>query len=402
MTLGIGQPSGMFVRTAIPVLLIILMVNSTRAGADISKVEIDTIRTKPLLTQEHFDKITAFVNEQFANMLTVNNSSKLTGIVRNLVGAAVGKNPRPEAKKSYSNCFSTAVKSIYKQTMQAAQNHNDKNLGSNINISTVVVLAHCDNDILIEDFAELLQSDSEFIRYWAARGLAGTRIQRYFTAGDTDTTASLQTVVSALNNALQKENSSFVIAQIAQAAPPNQEGAKIIQGCAGRRVEQYQSWKVNNELADLDILSKIFNMLDNQRLEDDEQIKDLAFSALKLFSVAYQRYVQSMQYKDNGNILPLLSGTSQRELETLLIRAEVEFIRISKVDRRARFAVPIQKRKWKELNVHYMSLIRVVNNHFKMFPENQDKPPVPTVGPPPIEVIESAKILNSIQSESIR
>ena len=400
MTLGIGQPSGMFVRIAIPALLTILMVNSTKAN--VSKVEIDAIRTKPLLTQEHFDKITAFVNEQFTNMLTVTDSSKLTSIVRSLVGAAVGKNPRPEAKQSYSDHFSTAVKSIYKQIMQAGQNHNDKNLGSNINISTAVVLAHCDNAILIEDLAELLQNDSEFIRYWAARGLAGARIQRHFTTNDVNTTTSLQTAVSTLNNAMQKETSSFVIAQIAQAAPPNQEGAKIIQGCTGQRVKQYQSWKVNNELADMDILNKIFNMLDNQQLEDDEQIKDLAFNALKLFSVAYQRYTQSMQYKDNGDMLPLLPEASQRELETLLIRAEVEFIRISKTDRRARFAVPIQKRKWKELNVHYLSLIRVVNSYFKIFPENQTKPPVPTVGPPPTEFIESAKTLNNIQSQSAR
>jgi len=400
MTLGIGQPSGMFVRITISALLIILMVNSTKA--DVSKVEIDAIRTKPLLTQEHFDKITTFVNEQFTNMLTVTDSSKLTSIVRSLVSAAVGKNPRPEAKQSYSDHFSTAVKSIYKQIMQAGQNHNDKNLGSNINISTAVVMAHCDNAILIEDMAELLQNDSEFIRYWAAKGLAGPRVQRHFSTNDIGTTTSLQTAVSALNNALQKETSSFVIAQIAQAAPPNQEGAKIIQGCTGRRVEQYQSWKVNNELADLDILNKIFNMLDNQQLENDEQVKDLAFNALKLFSVAYQRYIQSMQYKDNDNLLPLLPEASQRELETLLIRAEVEFIRISETDRRARFAVPIQKKKWKELNVHYMSLIRVVNNRFKIFPENQDKPPVPTVGPPPTEIIESAKTLNNIQSQSAR
>ena len=400
MTLGIGQPSGMFVRITISALLIILMANSTKAN--VSKVEIDAIRTKPLLTQEHFDKITAFVNEQFANMLTVTDSSKLTSIVRSLVGVAVGKNPRPEAKKNYSNCFSTAVKTIYKQTMQAGQNHNDKNLGSNINISTAVVLAHCDNAILIEDLAELLQNDSEFIRYWAAKGLAGARIQRYFTSNNTEATASLQTAVSTLNNALQKETSSFVIAQIAQAAPLNQEGAKIIQGCAGRRIEQYQNWKVTNELSDLDILNKIFDMLDSQQLEDNEQIKELAFNALKLFSVAYQRYTQSMQYKDNGNMLALLPKTSQCELETLLIRAEVEFIRISKTDRRARFAIPIQKKKWKELNVHYMSLIRVVNNYFKIFPENQENPPVPTVGPPPTEIIEIAKILNNIQSNSVR
>ncbi len=398
MTLGIDQRSGIFVRAAIATLLVTLI--TSYAKADVSKVEIDAIRTKPLLTQEHFDKITAFVNEQFANMLTVKDSSKLTSIVRNLVGAAVGKNPRPEAKKTYSDCFSTAAKSRYKQIMQTARNHNDKNIGSNIKISTVVVLAHCDNTILIEDLAGLLQDDSEFIRYWAAKGLAGPRIQRYFTTNNADVSALLQTAVSALNTALQKENSSFVIAQIAQAAPLNQEGVKIIQGCVGRRVEQYQSWKVSNELNDWDIISKIFNMLNAPRLEDTEQIKDMAFNALKLFSVAYHRYTQSMQYKDNGDVLPLLPETNQRELETLLIRAEVELIRISKSDRRARFAVPIQKRKWKELNVHYQSLIRVVNNNFKIFPENQDKPPMPTVGPPPAEIIERAKTLNNIQSKS--
>lgn len=398
MILGIDRRSGIFVRTAITAMLVILMVSS--AKADVSKVEIDAIRTKPLLTKEHFDKITTFVNEQFTNMLTVKDSSKLTSIVRSLVGAAVGKNPRPEAKKNYSDSFSMAVKSIYKQVMQAAQNHNDKAIGTNIKISAAVVLAHCDNVNLIEDLAVLLQDDTEFIRYWAAKGLAGPRIQRYFTTNNTDVTASLQMVVSALNTALQKENSSFVIAQIAQAAPLNQEGVKIIQGCVGRRVEQYQSWKVNNELTDWDILSKIFDMLSDPRLEDNEQIKDLAFNALKLFSVAYQRYTQSMQYKDSDTILPLLPEANQRELETLLIRAEVEFVRVSKTDRRARFAIPIQKRKWKELNVHYLSLIRVVNNYFKIFAENQNKPPVPTVGPPPAEIIERAKTLNNIQSKS--
>jgi len=392
-----------FLKSALCLLLLYCLPHTT-AVAQVTKIEIDTLRKKHLLRQSDLTMIADFVNEQFNKLLGANDPTDLTNITRKLVAMAEPLNPQPATKQSYSDTYTTAVQNAYKDTFGKLTAFRDRELADQIKNSVVVILANCNNSLIIDDLISLLEDKSEFIRYWAVRGLSMPVIQAYLSSEDSKAESELQKVISGINGLLQKETSAFIIAQIVSAAPVNEAGIKLIKECVQARVKLYQSWQVDNEKADWQILQKIFDIINGKQLEDRPKFEsDLVRSAVELFSLAFQRYTKSFYSEgENGKTLDLLSEMSRRELTNLLILSEAEFLRIIDNSRRPRFAGLLQKQKIEDMQNVFNSMVRPkgeLDRKYKIYPTNAQQPDLPELIPVPPEVVQRAKNLSLLHEK---
>ena len=391
------------------IMVLVGLICSLQAGsamAQVAKSEIEAIRQMNVINDQYGQKITEFVDQQFQEMLSVNNSSDLSLPVRNLIDTAVSKVKRAEVAKSYSDRFASAAKDAYQRVLSSIQVQDETKLSKAVKISAVVVLAFTDNNLLIEELLALLKDENEDVRYWAARGLAMPVIQSYLISDEPEAESDRTNVINALSEALDNENSGLVIARIALAAPVHPEGVTVIQQSVSQRLEQYQSWNVQYELEDRTIIQKIFDIIERRKLQTDRKLEaDLIQSAAELFSIAYQRYTTSMQYLGpDGEVIELLPMSNRRELITLLIDSESGFLRIVRSERRPRFPSALQKNKWKDMEANYKYLLGVngpLNQQFSLYPEGTAEPQLPKLPAPPENLIERAKILKQIEDKSL-
>ena len=398
-------------RRLLPMYIIVLagLICSLQYGkamAQVAKGEIESIRGMNVINEQYAQKITDYVNQQFQEMLSVTNASDLSLPVRNLIDNSASKVKRAEVMKSYSDTFASAVKSGYQAVLSSAQGQDDTKLSQAIKLSAVVILAFTDNRLLIEELLTLLKDENEDVSYWSARGLGMTGIQTYLISNDPEADSDRTSVVTALAETLDSETSGLVIARIALAAPVHPEGVGIIQQSLSKRLGQYQSWNVQDELEDRTIIQKIFEIVERDKLQNDRKLEaDLIRSATELFSIAYQRYTKSMQYVGpDGEVIELLPMKSRRELITLLVDSEAGFLHIVRSDRRPRFPGAIQKNKWKDMEANYNYLLGVggpLNQQFSIYPEGAAEPQLPQLPEPPENLIERAKILKQIEDKTI-
>jgi len=290
--------------------------------------------------------------------------------------------------------------------MTQAGSMEDKNLAREIKLAAAIVLANCDNILVIDDLLALAKNEQEDFRYWAIKGLTMPIIRGYLTAPEN--TDTLRKVITDLDSVLAKETSAVVISQIADVVPGNlEEGAKLLQDCINKRLMQYQNWTVDNELNDLEIMQKIFALVGSPELAGNPKIvKDLVRSTTELYCAAYQRYVKGMQAKGPGDKnLVVLSDTSRQDLETLLIEGELGFLRICKRMQQGRFLLAMQSARWVEMKVIITQLIGPqgwVNQTFgiTLASANQELPG-PLIPDPPDQLIQNAFNLQSAQGNTI-
>jgi len=385
-------------------LILLCCLCYTSAVAQVTKIEIDTLRKKHLLRQPDLTMITDFVNEQFGKLLGANDPADLSSITRKLVVTAEPLNPQPATKQSYSDTYTAAVQNAYKDAFGKLASFRDQELADQIKNSIVVILANCNNSLIIDDLTSLLDDKSEFVRYWAVRGVGMPVIQGYLTSDDSKAELELQKVITGLRSLLQKETSAFVVAQIVNTAPVNEVGINLIKECVTARVKLYQSWQVDNEKADWQILQKIFDIINSKKLEDQTQLEsNLVRSAVELFSLAFNRYTKSFYSEgENGKTLDLLSEMSRRELTSLLILSEMEFLRISDNQRRPRFAGLLQKQKIEDMQNVFNSMVRPkgeLDRKYKIYPTDAQQPDLPELGPVPPEVVQKAKNLSLLHGQ---
>ena len=295
-----------------------------------TKANVDKVRSSSTLTDASLETLDEFVNQQFNALILAKDLTEASRVAKDLVECTQSMSNVTATRKSYSDRYSRAVKDVCVQALQQArkkqqsQDPLQQKVGRHIALSTVIIMATCDNLILADDLIRVLEDASEEIRYWAAKGLAGVNLQSALTSG-IDNTRYIKPILQGLNGCLDKTNSEGVIAQIALAADllDIQASVTILEQCVAKRIDHYQRWQVINESADIIILTQLLTVAGNDAIYAEEATrKKLLQRAANLYTLAYQRYVKGTQYLEGNTPLNLLQEKNQQALETLLIEVE--------------------------------------------------------------------------------
>ncbi|MCK5114197.1 MAG: hypothetical protein KAR11_05480, partial [Phycisphaerae bacterium] len=362
-------------------------------------------------------KIADYVTEQFELLGSHTDIAKLSAMTRELVGFSRSRSGVANTKKIYSDLFSAAVKSNYRSLFDkgAAVSKTAKapaqRLAQQQKLSAVVVLVACDNVLLLDDLVTLLGDESEAIRMWAAKGLAGKNIHKALLQGQPDVTAVTK-VINGLSDCLDQTSSGAVVEKIVQAGnlPKAQGCAAIMNKCAKVRLAHYRQWKVTNELSDLKIIREMLATAAGDGIFGDANLRtQVVAGAAQLYWAAYSRYAKGMTYKEgedqNSEVLVLLMPDSQLSLETLLIEGEQAFNKMANLTgntgTRARFLTALNERKWTTISRAFDLLIGkggTINNSFNIYPGADGPEALPD---PPKETVNRAKNLRDLNANLI-
>ena len=390
------------------IFVFVLMVCPAVEAA--TKADVDKVRSSSTLTDTALKTLDDFVNQRFNALMLVKDLPEASKVAKDLVDCVQSMSNVTATKKSYSDRYSRAVKGVCTQALQQSrqkqqsQDPLQQKIGRHTTLSTVIIMARCDNLILADDLIRLLDDPSDEIRYWAAKGLAGRNLNSALTTGR-DNSKFIKPILQGLNSCLGKTNSEGVISQIALAADllDRRASVTILEQCVTKRIDHYQRWQVINESADIIIISQILIVVGNDNIYADEATrKKLLQSAANLYTLAYQRYIKGTRYLDGKTPLNLLRMQNQQALETLLIECEKKIQNLA-VKRGAipiigsRFAAAIKSGNPSTLDMAYRMLLGkdgVTDKAWKITSTLK-------LANPPKEVVDRARTLRDIKKNLI-
>jgi len=375
-----------------------------------TRANVDKIRSSSTLTDDDLKTLDEFVRQQFQSLVLAKDITETTKVAKDLVDCTHSKSNVTPTQKSYSDRYSRAVKGISLTTFQQAQQKRQsqdplqQKIGRHIALSTVIILAMCDNLIVADDLVRMLDDPSDELRYWAAKGLAGRNLQSALVAG-TDNIKLIKPILQGLNRCLGNTNSEDVISQIALAADllDDRASVTILEQCLNKRIDHYQRWQVTHESADITLLLQVLTVAAHDNIYREEAArKKLLQKATDLFTLAYQRYIKGSRFRNGNTPLNLLQEQNQQALETLFIEVERKIqnlaasrggIQISG----PRFAAAIKSGKDSILDTAWQALIGkggITDNAWEI---------VSTIklSDPPKEVIDRARTLRDIKKNLI-
>jgi len=377
----------------------------------VSKGELERVRSRNVLTDQDLQILDDFVAERFAFMEAVSEVSELSNPMRELLEGATSKVALAQTQQLYARRYRAAIKANYKRlyekgTIPAEKASSaDKELAYHKRLAVAVILATVADAEVIEDLVALLGDASSQVRYWAAKGLASDVIYDYLVAAESSDTA-VQALWDGLRSCLEKEQSGAVLVQIATTAlvPKHQGSIELLEMCVKKRQGKYQSWQVDNESTDLELLKLILQAAREDMLGQSEQERSaLIRAAVDLFSVAFHRYYKGMTYTDSqGKKIVLLSPSSKAQLETLLIEGEQALLRVAESPRRGAILPALVRDRWQDLEKAHNTLLApegILDRALEIYQGENDGPT--SLADPTAEVVERAITLAQIQNKVI-
>jgi len=390
------------------ILVLGLLVCPELYGA--TRASVDKVRSNKTLTDNDFKTLDDFVRGQFQSLVLDKEATEASKVAKNLADCTQSMSNVTPTRKSYSDRYSKAVKGVYGQAIQQAQQKLQsqdpiqKKIGGQIYLSTVIIMAMCDNLILADDLVRMLDAPSEEVRYWAAKGLAGKNLHHALTTSR-DNVKYIKPILQGLNKCLSQTNSEGVIANIAVAADllDKKASVTILQQCVRKRIDDYQKWKVIDEATDKILLLQLLAVAAHEDIYGDEAARrNLLQSVADFYSLAYQRYFNGLRYRDNNTSLPLLQDQNRQALETMLIEGErkIQSLAVNRGNAQIagpRFAAGIKSGKPASLDLAYRELIGkdgVMDRTWKI----TSKLKLPK---PPQAVVDRARTLRDIKKNLI-
>jgi hypothetical protein len=375
-----------------------------------TRASVDKIRSNSPISDANLTTLDEFVREQFQSLVLAKDATEASKVAKELAECTQSMSNVTPTRKSYSDSYSRAVKGVYGQALQQAQKKQQsqdpiqQKIGGQISLSTVIIMAMCDNLILADDLVRMLDSPSEEIRYWAAKGLAGKNLHSALTTSR-DNVKYIKPILQGLNKCLGQTNSEGVIANIAVATDllDKKASVTILQQCLKKRIDHYQQWQVIDESTDMVLLLQVLTVAGDEDIYGDEAArKNLLQSVADFYTLAYQRYVNGLGYRDGNTPLPLLQDQNRQALGTLLIEGERKIQSLAATRGNIpisgpRFAAGIKSGKPASLDLAYRELIGqngVTERAWKI--TGKLKLPKPPQG-----VVDRARTLRDIQKNLI-
>ena len=381
------------------------------AHAAVSRADIDVIRQKVGLEATDLATLQAFMNEQFDAMVAAPDEVALAEPTLHLVEVAWPFVTDEATVQAYRQAYAEAIlrdfARLYQAGLQLAEQEDTFRLGEQMRLSAAVTLANTGAPDVLDPLVALLADPSAQVRYWGAKGI-GQPETRFYMMSQPGAPVRTQ-VLKALADAAAKETAAPVLVQLAAAAdlPALPDSIPVVQACAARRIEQYNTWAVTDEWADTFLIQRLLDLVRGDVAANDRAVAAaLVRSAADLYSAAFDRYSQAMNYTEDNQIIPLLRPVNQHALETLLIQGEQEFLLLSSAatgrSRRPRMSGALGDGNWRSINLSVEALLNPPNGDlvqaFGIYQGNDGPVKLPA---PPAEIIQNAKTLLQVENNTV-
>ena len=363
------------------------------------------------MTPEDIQVVRTFITGQFQLMENAYELADLNKPLIELESISTSTSSNIQTRQQYLLEFARIIKESYVDLHQQGLNlvqqeaPEQKELGENKKLAAAITLAISGHSLLIEDMKKLLGDESAKVRAWAVKGFSQDNMRDYL--NQADAAADLTGILSRLDLLLNTETSAEVIMHAAAAAGlvDNAQSVALLKKCVTRRVAQYNSWEVNRESADVEILKHMFKVANQKSAANDRRgATELLRSATELYTAAYHRYRMGKAFRTADNkVVPLLTEDNQAALKSLLIVGEMEFMQICNQPTRAR-AVLMAMQDGSEAGLpnafdSLMGLAGKVHQAFSIY----DGWTMPGELPAPsAEIIQKAVNLQKIKGNSIK
>ena len=396
--------------TLLVVTLLAVACLTNHADA-VSRVEINKLRAKSVLTNEDMQLVDQFVQEQMSDIQFAQQFSVAADAAEQLRNTAQSEATVQSARQAWSQRFTQAVKAQVPALFQRAnelladEDLEQKELGRQIALAALIVMAACDNPALLDQILPLLQHERPEIRYWTV-----TALNKPTTLAALREDQALRgQVINALRTLLNRENPAELLQIVAEWASQLADDPQVdplLQAIVAQRVQKYQAWNVSEEMCDLAILRAILNVAGTPTaFQQTQRRAALVRAAADLYCAAGTRYVKAMGYtKPDTNppqTLPLLTDDSQIASETLLIQAEELFLALASRSTdvyRGRMRESIGSENWDRVQAALEALVGpdqgLINRAFNIYSTGQQ---ITTVPDAPQEVVQRAETLSTLR-----
>jgi hypothetical protein len=292
---------------AIVMTIFVAVVLGALAGAaDLDTEQIDVVLEKAagggVLGGDDFEIIDDFVEDAIEQMILTEDLSESVDIRAQIVARS-----RRGMAGQYAVSFATSAA----KHLTAAFDGLDKwdvGLRKNQAQRNIIVLAARIRSVELARLGlRAIDSDDLAVRYWAVIGVTNESVIAQLASqgtGDAELATEIVTRLKAMAQGQAQPEIQFLIAAFADKLGGN-DGIGMLLAVSQARARVYESWTVEYELVDAEILKCLGRAIP---LADTAQDKtDLSRSFAQLYSYAIQRYIAGAGILDEADMVQLAS-----------------------------------------------------------------------------------------------
>jgi hypothetical protein len=221
---------------------------------------------------------------------------------------------KDSAKAQYEEQFSESARKYISNALEAAKTLTPAENRFRIILNLLILTDSLENPRLADVVMKWLDNGDNAVRYWAVHSVTNPGITAKLNAGG-DANSELAGKITEQLKKVVESSSPETLGLIAEfAAKVNvPEGEDLLLQIADARIERYESWKVDYELLDGDIL----RLLDSKIPAESTSKPEVARRFGQLYSCVIQRYVKGRD---------VLSDTQKNQLASVLVETETSYI----------------------------------------------------------------------------
>ena len=273
--------------------------------AGVSTSAVENVRAKSTLTDSDLRVIDNFVAEAVRELVNLRDFASVAQLRSVVLSMSRSK------QAQYIQRFSEAArKHISAGFDQAARLPQDRQMKVRMNL--LILIDTLEDTRLLDLALKMLNDKHDVVRYWAVHGVTNAAVVKKLNAGGSTNSQLAGVIAEALTK--QVDNSSGEILQlIAQYAGTARiaQAQALMNKVGDARIAKYESWKVQSELVDAEILKLVAQKI--VATPGSLGKKDLGRRFGQLYANVFQRYIKGKA---------VLSVGQQAKLTSVLVEVE--------------------------------------------------------------------------------
>jgi len=294
-------------------VLVVFWVSVLNSGAvAVDTREIDVCCHKGVLEDgdlQIIDKFVADAVDELVKTVDLTSIAKIRTVVLSRSGSS-----KDSAKAQYEEQFSESAHKYISNAIEAAKTSTPAEYRFRIILNLLILADSLESPRLADLAMKWLDDEDNAIRYWAVHSVTNPGVTAKLNSGGAANLELAGKITEQLKKVVESsspETLALVAGFAAKVDIP--EGEDLLLQIADMRIKRYESWKVEYELLDGDIL----RLLDSKMPAESTSKPEVARRFGQLYSYAIQRYVKGRD---------VLSDTQKNQLASVLVETEMSYI----------------------------------------------------------------------------
>lgn len=265
------------------VAVLVGLGNAAAVFGVVSSREIEKVRNKAVLGGEDAAVVDDFLGQAVTELVKTSDYASISRVREAIL--ANNKSTQQSAQDQYRQLFTKSARAAIQKGFEesAALENTEKQFVTRLNLA--ILVAEIGDVELIDLSMEKLNDPSSAVRYWAVKGLTGPGIVAQLNAGQAEDAA--KKISKALGDVCKSSDTATVVliadfgAKLKAAA-----GEELLVALAAARMEKYRSWQVEDELAEISVLTAL-----NSKFAAAVKKEEIGRAFCQLYSDVFQRYI---------------------------------------------------------------------------------------------------------------